>query len=79
MTNSQKVKIGLLLWSLVTLGVGCWLLFPSFGWRGVVGVILILWGNNIGVALRNGQEVRKMEAHERFLDVLNRFEERYPR
>ena len=49
MTDSAKFRIGLILFSLVCLGVGAWLLVGIVGWWGILGLFLLLTGNNVSV------------------------------
>jgi hypothetical protein len=64
---SARSRFALALLSLALLVGGAWLAFPAWGWRGVVGAVLIVWGNNAS------QEVARLgreSASDRILDEM---------
>ena len=76
MTDSAKFRIALIFLSLACLGAGVWLLLPAVGWWGILGLFLLLTGNNASVFVQRGQDLETMNQRARLIEVIERLEAR---
>jgi hypothetical protein len=53
MTNNQKIRIGMSVFSAVVFLAGLWFVWRA-GWTLALGVVLMLWAQNIDVRLKYG-------------------------
>ena len=69
LTKGAKFRIALGFVSTALALSGLWLLFPALGWRGIAGITLCLWGNNIAMALQQKRDRKRFELDKRLLRV----------
>lgn len=65
MSDGAKLRLGLYITSLVIAVLGVWVMLPAAGWRGLLGLALLLWANNIGMTVRQKGDQARMEEVER--------------
>jgi len=77
MTKKPKVRSGLTIISIILLGTGTWLVLPSVGWWGILGLWLLLWGNAINIRIVQGNDMDQLDRQTQYLEIVERFEKRY--
>jgi len=60
MTERTKKALAVLVVSYGFLLFGSWLCFPALGWRGVIGVLVMMIGNNAGIMYRMHESPRSL-------------------
>jgi len=72
LSDGAKFRIGLGVVSTALMLLGAWIVFPVIGWRGIGGLCLLLWGNNIAMALQQKRDQERAKLDERLLRVAER-------
>ena len=72
LSRGAKARIKLGFVSTILMLLGAWVVFPILGWRGIGGLFLLLWGNNIAAALQHERDRERLKLNERLLKLAER-------
>ena len=72
LSRGAKVRITLGFVSTILMLLGVWVVFPILGWRGIGGLFLLLWSNNIAAALQHERDRERLKLNERLLKLAER-------
>jgi len=76
MTPERKLRLGMAVFSILLVGLGIWVVLPALGWRGLIGLLLLAWANNIGSHLQRKREQDDTEKREHLEQLLETIKER---